>query len=343
MPKLKPGFLVVLLMLFAGLGLIFWKKSHPATQEVTTTTAAPGVNTAPTDAATDQVGATATATTPAAPPAGFGQKFTYFPDQPENGQLKGVIEFGASGFNAFAIELDKQQRWKLIDKKFDESHALEGEASNDVVLVKLKEYIAGIKSFGVKGKDIQFVMSSGAKMNPNTYKVKAALGDLGYVINAVTAEQEGKYSLLSAQPQSFVDKSFVVDIGSGNTKITWRENGQLKSVESFGAKYFEKGISDATVAADIAAKIKQVPQNLRQTCFIIGGVPFKLANEVREGKERYTTLAAPNKYDGKGDQKRISGLNIYNAIVQSSGTQTMVFDWESNFTIGYLINRQKPS
>ena len=303
-----------------------------------------GPTTTATVAAPDAGTATATSTTLASTkptPADFGKKFTYFPDQPENGTQVGVIEFGASGFNAFGIEVDKQKRWKLITKAFDESHALEGEASDAVVLAKLKQYIGELKDHGVPGKNIQFVLSSGAKMNPNTYKVKTSLAKLGYVIHEVSARQEGELGLVATQPQSYKDKSFVVDIGSGNTKITWYEGNTLVSRESFGAKYFEKGVSDATVAADIAAKINEVPADKRQVCFIIGGVPFKLANEVREGQERYTTLAAPEKYDGKGDKKRISGLNIYKAVVDASATKQVVFDWDSNFTIGYLVDRAK--
>ena len=339
--KLTTGAKFAILLVVLALAFFGIRKFGPGLATTTTTTAS--VST-PADTARTYSGANVQAVANVVnttTPEGFGKKFTYFPDQPENGSLRGVIEFGASGFNAFAVEIDKARRWKLVTKAFDESHALEGEASDAIVVSQIKKYIDDLKAHGVSGKNIQFVMSSGAKMNPNTYKVKATLSHLGYVVNEVSARQEGELSLLATQPQSYSDKSFVVDIGSGNTKITYKKNGQLISQESFGAKYAEKGISDATVTADITAKIANVPQELRGTCFIIGGVPFKLANEVREGQERYTTLAAPEKYDGKGDKKRISGLNIYKAIIGSSGTKTVVFDWDSNFTIGYLISKVK--
>jgi hypothetical protein len=334
---MKPQAKIALILIALVIGFFTFKHFRPTAPDVAgtaatsaTTPAAPGATVTP---------ATAAAVLAAPTAADFGKKFTFFPDQPENGQLKGVIEFGASGFNAFGVEVDKQKRWKPVVKQFDESHALEGQASPTEVKAQLKKYIKVLMDHGVAGKNIQFVLSSGAKMNPNTYVVTTELKKMGYVINAVTATQEGQQGLLATQPQSYADKSFVVDIGSGNTKISWKENGQIKSLESFGAKYFEKGISDATVAADIAAKVQQVPAAQRQVCFLIGGVPFKLANEVREGQERYTTLAAPEKYDGKGDQKRISGLVVYKSIVQASGTKQFVFDWESNFTIGYLLAR----
>ncbi|MFM8485015.1 MAG: hypothetical protein ACKOCH_01680, partial [Bacteroidota bacterium] len=81
----------------------------------------------------------------------------------------------------------------------------------------------------------------------------------------------------------------------------------------------------------------QVPQNLRQTCFIIGGVPFELARQTRKDKERYTVLKAPGDYKAEG-AKQQAGLNIYNAIAETTGCKQFVFDWDANFTIGFLLN-----
>ncbi len=52
---------------------------------------------------------------------------------------------------------------------------------------------------------------------------------MGFVVNNVTAEQEAKLALKATVPPSFADNSYMVDIGSGNTKISWEENGSLKS------------------------------------------------------------------------------------------------------------------
>ena len=74
----------------------------------------------------------------------------------------------------------------------------------------------------------------------------------------------------------------------------------------------------------------------RGTCFIIGGVPFELAKKVRKEKERYTTLDAASAYQ-LDNAKSKAGLNIYKAIAESTGCKQFVFDWDANFTIGFLL------
>ena len=83
-------------------------------------------------------------------------------------------------------------------------------------------------------------------------------------------------------------------------------------------------------------KAKQVPSKLRRTCFIIGGVPFELAKQSRNGKERYTVLKAPSGYKGEGEKQK-AGLNIYQGIADATGCQQFIFDWDANFTIGFLL------
>jgi len=160
---------------------------------------------------------------------------------------------------------------------------------------------------------------------------------MGYVVNAVTPEQEATYALKAVLPPKFKNKAFVVDIGSGNTKISWvKNNGSIKGIETYGAKYYKNNTDDRTVYKDVLAKSKMVPMDRRQMCFMIGGVPFKLAKEVRKGKERYTVLKAPGDYDAEGAKMK-SGLNIYRAIQDATGCDKYVFDWDANFTIGFLL------
>ncbi|MBL7775452.1 MAG: hypothetical protein JNK89_05585, partial [Saprospiraceae bacterium] len=138
-------------------------------------------------------------------------------------------------------------------------------------------------------------------------------------------------------PRSYESRAFVVDIGSGNTKISWMSGSSPTGSELPGAKYYQNNQTDEAVYADVSAKAKQVPSALRATCFIIGGVPFELAKQVRNGKERYTVLKAPGGYTPQGDKQK-SGLNIYKAIADATGCQQFVFDWDANFTIGFLLN-----
>ncbi|MBD2754223.1 acetate and sugar kinases/Hsc70/actin family protein [Spirosoma validum] len=262
--------------------------------------------------------------------------FTYTAPEPQNGKLKGVVEMGASGFNSFIVRIDDQKRWKLEKAEFGNSLVMENMASDDDIRSGLKSYIGKMLDFGVGGRDIQFVVSSGAVKAEGTLKIIKALKSLNYVVNTVTPEQEGSLGLRSVLPADFYDNSFVVDIGSGNTKISWKEGGSTKALETYGAKYFQNNTSDETVATEVKAKAKQVPSDHRNTCFIIGGVPFELAKSVRKGKERYTVLDAPSAYKLENAKSK-AGLNIYKAIAEATGCNQFVFDWDANFTIGYLL------
>lgn len=258
-------------------------------------------------------------------------------ETPINGKLKGVIEVGASGFNSFVVNMDADKNWELVDKQFGESLAYEGFMNTEDVKMGLKKYLSAIFEKGVSGRNVHFVMSSGALKNPKTELIAKAIEEKGYVVNRVTAEQEGKYALKALLPKSYRNKAFVVDVGSGNTKISWYEGDRIKSVEASGAKYYQDGKKDADVYSEITSVINQVPSNLRKNVFIIGGVPFKLAKESRNGEERFTALKNPDEYSAGTDVKKASGLNIYRAIYDASNADAIIFDWDANFTIGFLL------
>ena len=325
--------LIIAALLVVGLyfGIKYFREANPQLNPASVRTA---------DQSASLPAATPAATpggdAPAATPAGTRPAFAYEAPAPVNGKLKGVVELGASGFNSFIVRIDPQRNWKLEKAEFGNSLVMESMASDADVRQGLKAYIGKMLDYGVGGRDIHFVVSSGALKVPSTTKIVAALKGLNYVVNTVTPEKEGVLGLRSVLPPAYASKSFVVDIGSGNTKISWLAGGQPTSVETAGAKYFEKGTSDATVATDVQAKAQQVPAALRQTCFIIGGVPFELAKKVRNGKERYTVLDAASAYQ-LDNAKGKAGLNIYKSVAAATGCQQFVFDWDANFTIGYLL------
>ncbi len=263
--------------------------------------------------------------------------FNYTSPAPVDGKLKGVVELGASGFNSFIIKVDKEKRWSLEKSEFGNSLVTENMATDEDVRIGLKKYIGTMLDYGVSGKEIHFVVSSGAAKADVTKKITKALKSLNYVVNQVTPEQEGQLALKSVLPAEYHDKAFVVDIGSGNTKISWLKGGQITALESYGAKYFQDGTDDTKVYQEVSAKAKQIPAELRKTCFIIGGVPFEMAKEVRKGKERYTVLSAPLAYSKLTNAKSKAGVNIYKAITDATGCNQFVFDWDANFTIGFLL------
>jgi hypothetical protein len=314
------------------IGIYFGIRYFVGSREVApaTTTATTATTTTPDAASPGEM------TAPAATASGERVPFTYTAPEPTNGRLRGVVELGASGFNSFIVRTDAQHNWKLDKAEFGNSLVMENMATDDDVRMGLKSYIGKMLDNGVAGRDIHFVVSSGALKASGTQKIINQLKKLGYVVNTVTPEKEGVLGLRSVLPPSYAEKAFVVDIGSGNTKISWLAGGAPKSVETYGAKYFEKSLDDATVAADVKNKAQQVPASLRSTCFIIGGIPFELAKKVRKGTERYTVLDVASAYQ-LDNAKGKAGLNIYRSVAEATGCKQFVFDWDANFTIGYLL------
>ena len=328
--RLKPAGIIIVVLIIAALAY-FAIKPRLATlraENATELSNSPGSNnTSPTE-------------TKEAPVATKGdeehREFNYTPEKPENGSLRGVVELGATGFNSFVINMDNQKRWEIVTKDFGESLAYEGLATTEDIRAGLKKYIAGMFDKGVGKNNIHFVISSGAQKEPKTTIISNELKKMGYVVNNVTPDQEAKLALKATVPPSFADNSFMVDIGSGNTKLSWEENGNIKTSELPGAKYYEKGTSDNDVYEQVKTQASKIPEGKRNVGFIIGGVPFTLAKQHRKGQERFTVLKAPNSYKA-ADKKMGSGLNIYKAFADATNTDTFVFDWDANFTIGFLL------
>jgi hypothetical protein len=304
-------------------------------QQANTTEQTSGMGGSSSEASTE--GSSEASASESASATGEKVPFTYKPLNVVNGKLKGVVELGASGFNSFIIKIDEQKNWSLDKAEFGNSLVIENMATDEDVRSGLKKYIGTMLDYGVGGKNIHFVVSSGAQKAENTQKIIKVLKTLNYSVNEVTAAQEGKLALKSVLPAQFEDNSFVADIGSGNTKISWKNGSTINALESYGAKYFQNGDSDDKVFADVSAKAKQVPSGNRKTCFIIGGVPFEMAKKVRNGKERYTVLDAPSAYQ-MDNAKGKAGVNIYKALADATGCQQFVFDWDANFTIGFLLS-----
>jgi hypothetical protein len=263
-------------------------------------------------------------------------QFSFVPPEPINGTLKGVVELGASGFNSFIVRIDKSKNWKLEKSDFGNSLVLENMASETDIREGLKAYIGSMLDYGVTGNQIHFVVSSGASKSDVTQKIIKSLKAINYFVNTVTPEQEGSLALNCVLPKDYEEEAFVVDMGSSNTKVSWKNNKGINGFETFGSKYFQDKADDGVVYNSVKEKIKSVPSFNRKTCFIIGGVPYKLAKQVRTDKERYTILLAPNSYK-LDDAKEKAGLNIYKAIKDETGCKQFVFDWDANFTIGYLL------
>lgn len=282
---------------------------------------------------------------PLLPPA-IHKSFNYEPPVVTNGKLSAVVEMGATGFNSFIIERDSKA-WSLVKAEYGTSSVIEGGAQDEEIRVKLQNYIKSMIDQGVPGKYIYFVVSSGAAKEPIVKQITRLLKEKGYVVNQVTANQEAAYGYKATVPTEYQDKSFFVDMGSGNTKIAYMQDGKIVTHETFGAKYYKKDASDEEVAQQVREIAAQIPASHRQHCFIIGGIPYDLAKFQNGGNTqlRYITLAPegdaymPLQKANADDLKLKSGLNIYKSILDgATGCEYVVFDSKTNFTIGYLLS-----
>jgi hypothetical protein len=336
--RLKPAGIIIALILFGALGYLALK---PRLSQNTNRDNSPEVaRTAPDEKKEASEDNNNSATGTSASNTNNAREFNYTPEKPENAKLRGVVEVGAAGFNSFVINMDAQKRWEIVSKDFGESLAYEGLATTEDIRAGLKKYLASMFDKGVAKTDMHFVISSGAQKEPKTEIISNELKKMGYVVNLVTPEEEAKLAFRATVPPDFADNSFMVDIGSGNTKVSWQENGTLRTMELPGAKYYEKGTSDEDVYNEVKREMSKLPEGKRNMGFIIGGVPFTLAKQHRTGEERYTVLKTPEDY--KADDKKMgAGLNIYKGIVDATRTDTFVFDWDANFTIGFLLGLKK--
>ena len=270
--------------------------------------------------------------------------FNYIPPKPKNGILKGVVELGTSGFNYFIVEIDENKNWKLKEAAYGKSLIAEAMTTTDEIDRKLNKFLTKIETLGVAKEHINFVVSSGALKEEVTQLIIEELKKRAHVIKEISPKEEAIYSLKAILPEAFKKNAFVVDLGSGNTKISFVENGELIGKETHGSKYHQKGTEDDVVYNDVKEVATLVPEENRKFCFLIGGIPFQLAEEFRKEEERYTVLSSNIKKFDKVKQekgKKIeSGLTIYKAIVDATGCQNFIFDWEANFTIGYLLEKE---
>ena len=270
-------------------------------------------------------------------------KFAYTPAEPVNGKKKAICEMGATGFECYVVEMDKDKNWKMVKAMFGKSLVAEGKTDAATIKSKLEGYIKElVDSSGVKGKDIHFVISSGAKKEDVTDVIISEIKKKGYFVNVVSPEQEAKYAYRAAMAKGYEGKAFVVDMGSNNTKVAYMKDGKMETVETYGAKYYKKNVDDKAVYDDVKSKLSAIPAANCGTLFIIGGVPYQMASAQKRGDERYTVLNTTISYyddlvKKEGDKAKC-GVNIYKAILDATDASQVVFDWSAHFSVGFLLD-----
>jgi hypothetical protein len=269
-------------------------------------------------------------------PQSKGKSFDYKPELPINGKLYAAIEIGSAGLNYFIVNMDKQNRWELVQAGFGESDLIEKTTDIEAVFLKIESYKRKIIKSGVPKNDIYVIASSSAIELRKIEDIRSRLELSGIKLRTVNAEQEGYFDLLATVPKEFVEESFLVDIGSGNTKVTWITEIDTFSIETFGSKYYINDLHDTTAFRVVRDLLLQIPIKNRNLCFMLGGIPYEFAAVTGKKNGRYTILQRPGKYS-PSSKKGKAGKIIYSAFYLEP-TYSYIFDWDANFSIGYLIS-----
>lgn len=266
----------------------------------------------------------------------FVSTFDYQPEAPKGGKLLGIIELGYSGFNSFIVTMDRRDRWTLEKAIYDDSYVDDGEVTLDHIQYKIEFFKTQMLAFGVNKNNINFVASSSAIKNPKVQRIMAKLREMGVGIISVTPDQEANFAFLATVPKSFRENAYMIDLGTGSTKISWFENDKVQTLETIGSKYYQTNIPDSVAYKQMNSVIDLVPEQNKNICFIVGRIPYVLATATNSKSGRYTVLEPPHTYQLRGGNEN-AGINLYKAIYNES-TIAHVFDWDSNFSIGVLMS-----
>ncbi len=266
--------------------------------------------------------------------------FDYQPRQPINGQLYATIELGALGLNYFIAEIDNENRWVLTESSFGRSNIIYGVNSSNEIFEKILEYRSEILSKGVTASNIHILASSSAIKSKIIEELKVRLNAKGLTVNYIDAEAEGNYALAATIPQEFITESFLVDIGSGNTKLSWVENNDTLSIDIHGSKYFLSDVHDTTVFREVRDALLEIPEKNRNLCFMLGGMIYEFEKDKVENSDtRYFVLKSPSQYPTNNEKLKAANI-IYNALYLEP-TFSYIFDSQSTFSIGYLLELKK--
>ncbi|WP_436516533.1 hypothetical protein [Ekhidna sp. To15] len=270
----------------------------------------------------------------------LSRNFDYQSPMPKNGELYAVVELGALGLNYFIVDIDKQNRWSLKASSYGRSNIIYGVNTTTEIINKISEFRSEILEYGVNKKNIHIIASSSAVKAAIVEELKSELSSQNLDIDYINSKAEGQYALMATIPKEFIDESFLVDIGSGNTKLSWVERNDTLSIDIHGSKYFLSDVQDTTVFREVRDAILEIPRKNRNLCFMLGGMIYEFVkDDIQKSEQRYFVLKAPNDYPVDNEKLKAANV-IYNALFLAP-TYSYIFDSQSNFSVGYLLSLEK--
>ncbi|MEO9869646.1 hypothetical protein [Ekhidna sp.] len=264
------------------------------------------------------------------------KSFDYQPQKPVNGQLKAVIELGSLGLNYFIVNIDDNGRWELKKSNYGRSNIIYGANTSKEVISNIISFQTEIIDYGVELENIYLIVSSSVVKTEDITGLETKMTKNNLPLVSVSLEKEAQLAMAATIPKEFLEESFLVDIGSGNTKFSWVENQDTLSIETHGSKYFLNDIQDTTVFRQVRDAILEIPKRKRNLCFMLGGIIYEMAKvDIENSSERYHVLKSPDLYTSDNEKLK-AGKVIYNAL-HLEPTYSYIFDTQSNFSIGYLV------
>jgi serine/threonine protein kinase len=251
-----------------------------------------------------------------------------------DGVKKGVIELGKTGFNSYVVTIDGKKNWRQENMTGSDDITYETTTFEDTKM-SMKNCIARMLDFGVRPQNIHFIVRSGIMKEDLVVKIKEELIKQGYYVNAITPDQEAAYTIKCVIPTDYFNSAFALNIGETKTKMSFVKNNNFMGVEADGANYFNK--NEQEVYESISASALKIPIRNTKTCFIVDSKALEFVKQMRQGNERFTILKSPDEYTPEGNEQK-AALNIYRAIANKTNCKEFIFDWDANFTIGFLLS-----
>lgn len=181
----------------------------------------------------------------------------------DNSAVYAGIEVGAKGVKMSILEVGKNAQKTgafnvLKDTSLNSDFISFSPASFDATLKAFTNlYINAVKDYGIPAESIYTVLSSGVKVQAEKDRKESWLANLidsfrlrinepKREVFVIDAMQEAKLSHLGIVPESRRYNTFLIDIGSGNTKGGFFPNGDTKTFKLFQLSWGTKSTANAT-------------------------------------------------------------------------------------------------
>lgn len=181
----------------------------------------------------------------------------------ENSSVYAGIDIGSKGVKLSVLEIGKNAKKNgafniLKDTAINTDFISFTQSSYQATLIGLQKlYNTALKDYGISADRIFTVVSSGIKIQADKEEkqnwitqliaaFRSGIGDQNRVVPVIDVTEEARLSHLGIVPDSRRYNTFLIDIGSGNTKGGYFPNGNTKDLKLFQLSWGTKSTANAT-------------------------------------------------------------------------------------------------